>query len=534
MANINFEKIMSQIKQTIENMNLKDKWSRVKQAIENMKLKDKWSKFKLKLDQIPIPKWMLVNVKKLFIAFIALMITISASVLFYVNSSNGNITKEDSINMAAPVEKLNSENGYEYIDLGLSVMWATCNVGANAPEEYGYYFAWGETHRKSDYTEKTYSYKGTRTTLPMSADAAAVNWGGSWRMPTNREQNELRTHCTWTWTTLNGVKGYRVTSKINGNSIFLPAAGYHSLMIQDRGYRGCYWSSSLNTTRTACAYTMNFKSSDVGSKDHYRDLGMSVRPVVSCNKQAAQNEINMRGTQEEKNTVQTFTVSGVSFSMVAVKGGTFTMGATVEQGSDADDKDDNERPTHSVTLSDFSIGETEVTQELWQAVMGNNPSCFQGTNFPVENVSWDDCQKFIKKLNKLTGKKFHLPTEAQWEYAARGGNKSKGYKYAGSNYLNSVGWFEGNSNSITHQVKRQKPNELGLYDMSGNVSEWCLDRYGFYSSSTQTNPTGSARGSKRVIRGGSWGGFAEYCRVSNRNYSDPAYYAEGLGLRLAL
>lgn len=229
---------------------------------------------------------------------------------------------------------------------------------------------------------------------------------------------------------------------------------------------------------------------------------------------------------------QTFTVNGVSFKMVGVEGGTFTMGATSEQGTS--DPYDDEYPTHSVTLSDFAIGETEVTQELWQAVMGSNPSSFSGTNLPVEEVSWNDCQTFITKLNQLTGKNFRLPTEAEWEYAARGGNKSKGYKYAGSNTLSDVAWYGDNSSSKTHPVQQKQANELGLYDMSGNVYEWCQDWFGGYSSSAQTNPTGPVSGSYRVGRGGSWSGNARYCRVSLRYSYTPANYFNVLGLRLAL
>ena len=228
---------------------------------------------------------------------------------------------------------------------------------------------------------------------------------------------------------------------------------------------------------------------------------------------------------------QTFTVNGVSFKMVAVEGGTFTMGATSEQGSDASSI---ESPTHKVTLSSYSIGETEVTQELWKAVMGSNPSSFSGNQNPVEYVSWDECQSFITKLNQLTGQKFRLPTEAEWEYAARGGNKSKGYKYAGSNTIGDVAWYTSNSSSKTHPVKQKAANELGLYDMSGNVYEWCQDWYGSYSSSAQTNPTGASSGSYRVSRGGSWLNSAQSCRVSYRFNCMPSASGHVIGLRLAL
>ena len=233
---------------------------------------------------------------------------------------------------------------------------------------------------------------------------------------------------------------------------------------------------------------------------------------------------------------ETFTANGVSFKMLLVEGGTFTMGATSEQGSDALN---DEKPTHSVTLSSYFMGETEVTQALWQAVMGSNPSDFKGNNLPVEMVSWNDCQTFITKLNQLcasqlNGRQFALPTEAQWEYAARGGRQSHGYKYSGSNTLGDVAWYSDNSGSTTHAVGTKQANELGLYDMSGNVLEWCSDWYGSYSSSAQTNPTGPATGSLRVHRGGSWRYSACVCCVSSRNDYGPDSTDDFLGLRLSL
>ena len=229
---------------------------------------------------------------------------------------------------------------------------------------------------------------------------------------------------------------------------------------------------------------------------------------------------------------ETFTVNAVQFKMVKVEGGTFQMGATSEQGSDAYD---DEYPVHSVTLSDYYIGQTQVTQELWEAVMGSNPSYFKGNNqCPVENVSWNDSQEFIEKLNRLTGKNFRLPTEAEWEYAARGGNKSKGYKYSGSNDADAVAWYEKNSGGKTHPVETKQSNELGLYDMSGNVWEWCQDRYGKYSSHSQSNPKGANTGSVRVLRGGSWISSEKGVRVSNRDYDAPGSRNVDGGLRLAL
>ena len=227
-----------------------------------------------------------------------------------------------------------------------------------------------------------------------------------------------------------------------------------------------------------------------------------------------------------------FSIGNVRFEMVRVDGGTFTMGATSEQGSDAYSW---EKPAHQVTLSSYYIGKTEVTQALWQAVMGSNPSICKGSNLPVECVSWEDCQTFIRKLNALTGKNFRMPTEAEWEFAARGGNNSRGYKYSGSNTLSNVAWYDDIMGSQTHPVGTKAPNELGLYDMSGNVWEWCSDWYGSYSSSSQYNPTGPNSGSRRVYRGGNWfKGYARICRVSDRGSDTPTYLRDVLGLRLAL
>ncbi len=247
----------------------------------------------------------------------------------------------------------------------------------------------------------------------------------------------------------------------------------------------------------------------------------------------------MLGRVPGPGTTTTYIVNGVSFKMVAVQRGTFTMGATAEQGSDAFD---DEYPTHQVTLSSYNIGQTEVTQALWLAVMGSNPSRFTGDLRPVEQVSWDDCQTFITKLNQMTGKHFRLPTEAEWEYAARGGNQSQGYKYAGSNTVGDVAWYYDNSSALgssnpdygTHPVATKAPNELGLYDMSGNVYEWCQDWYDSYSSDAQTNPTGPASGFGRVYRGGGWINYAGGCRVSYRGNGTPSFAGSSLGLRLAL
>ena len=218
--------------------------------------------------------------------------------------------------------------------------------------------------------------------------------------------------------------------------------------------------------------------------------------------------------------------------MVYVQGGTFTMGCTNEQISSECYAD--EKPVHQVTLNNYYIGKYPVTQAQWKAVMGNNPSYFKGDNLPVECVSWDDVQEFIRKLNAMTGKKYRLPTEAEWEYAARGGNKSKGYKYSGSNDINAVAWYYGNSEEQTHPVGTKAANELGIYDMSGNVYEWCSDWYGEYIGAPQNNPTSLDTSSIRVLRGGGWSSSAKKDRVSNRSNFTPGSRNNISGFRLSL
>lgn len=218
-------------------------------------------------------------------------------------------------------------------------------------------------------------------------------------------------------------------------------------------------------------------------------------------------------------------------NMVLVEGGVFMMGSTEEQNNNTNS---DEKPAHYVSLSSFFIGRYEVTQEEWEAVMGNNPSNFKGVKKPVENISWNDCKTFIRKLNAITGLGFRLPTEAEWEYAARGGNSSLGYIFPGANDIGSVAWYDSNSGDQTHNVGTKLPNELGLYDMAGNVWEWCSDWHGKYSSSSQTNPKGVASGSCHVYRGGGWRNLDGCCRVSYRCFSTSGYRNYDLGLRLAL
>lgn len=236
-------------------------------------------------------------------------------------------------------------------------------------------------------------------------------------------------------------------------------------------------------------------------------------------------------TQRGASTI-TITVGNVSFEMVKVEAGSFIMGCTSEQSGECGS---DESPYHRVTISsDYYIGKFEVTQELYEAVMGINPSNWKSFDRPVENVSWNDAQEFCAELSRMTGRRFALPTEAEWEYAARGGKKSTGAKYSGSFSVANVAWYNENSGGQTHPVGKLRPNELGIYDMSGNVYEWCLDWYGNYGSMSQTDPVGPASGSDRVLRGGCWGHSAKGCRVAFRSISSPGDRRNLSGFRVVL
>lgn len=258
----------------------------------------------------------------------------------------------------------------------------------------------------------------------------------------------------------------------------------------------------------------------------YKDTETERKAKEERERKAFEVEALRKAEEEKKREI--FRIGNVKFKMIHVEGGTFTMG----EGSEA----------HQVKLSSFYIGETPVTQALWKEITGKSPSYFEGEQKPVESVSWNDCQDFIMKLNDKTGKKFRLLTEAEWEFAARGGNKTKNYEYAGSNNIDEVAWYRENSyrkgwsspDYGTHPVKTKMPNELGIYDMTGNVCEWCQDRNDSYSKNSQTNPIGPAIEANRVGRGGSWYNDAGFCRSSYRNFIAPDFWNNNLGFRLAL
>lgn len=406
-----------------------------------------------------------------------------------------------------PVEQVSWNDSQEFID--------KLNIATKDIRPKGLVFqlpteAEWEYAARGGYKSKGYKYSG-------SNDIGSVAWywdnsSSHTHTVATKMPNELGLYDmsgnVWEWCS-DWYGSYSSDSQINPNG---PSNG------NSRVFRGGSWNRDAKDCRLS-----NRNNDSSSSRSGYLGLRLALA-------EGEEPETPDEPTEPELE-YKTYTVKGVSFDMVSVVGGTFTMGATSEQGGAAEG---NEKPAHQVKLSDYMIGETEVTQELWQAVMGTNPSYFSGNNLPVEQVSWNDCQEFIKKLNSLTGLQFRLPTEVEWEYAARGGNKSKGYKYSGSNDIGIVAWYSGNSSSQTHAVATKSANELGLYDMSGNVYEWCSDWYGDYSSDSQTNPKGPSSGTYRVNRGGNWVNSARYCRVSNRNNNNPDNRNNNLGLRLAL
>lgn len=226
-----------------------------------------------------------------------------------------------------------------------------------------------------------------------------------------------------------------------------------------------------------------------------------------------------------------------SFEMILVEGGTFMMGAqsSDENGTNYDENATSiESPIRKVNLSDFYIAKFEVTQEQWVAAMGENPSAYLGDKYPVESISWNKVQEFITILNEKTGLFYRLPTESEWEYAALGGNKSKGTIYSGDSFIFNVGWYYSNSDHTTHAVGDKDANELFLHDMTGNVGEWCQDYFGYYPSSEESDPSGPTTGAKRIVRGGSWNNSYKECRIKYRDRLMPDEANDNIGFRLVI
>jgi formylglycine-generating enzyme required for sulfatase activity len=302
----------------------------------------------------------------------------------------------------------------------------------------------------------------------------------------------------------------------------------------------------------AAGATVSISAGTPPSGQWFKNWTASGGGVIFANAKEAATTFTMPANAVAVTAV--FEKAPVSIEMVSVAGGTFTMGCTSEQGDAC--WNDDEIPSHSVTLSGYYIGKYEVTQGLWKAVMGSLPDPSRllptftwgyglGDNYPIYVVSWNDAQTFIKTLNNKSGKTYRLPTEAEWEFAARGGNSSRGYKYSGSDTLENVAWYRentgtsGSANYGTRPVGTKSPNELGIYDMSGNVSEWVNDEFDAYSSNAQTNPTGPLNGYGNVFRGGGWSDISpsrygkDHYRVSARDRADFRLSSD-LGFRLAL
>lgn len=301
---------------------------------------------------------------------------------------------------------------------------------------------------------------------------------------------------------------------------------------------------NLDGSKLYNVFKLNFQSKNNTDATDPRQIQKLIDEIGKRIGKCGRNPVKKLTQSEQRSSeiapaVLTFNVRGVPFNMVRVEPDAFMMGTSARDMEGFSDEENDwikDWTQHQVTLTkSFYVGETQVTQELWSAVMGENPSCFiTDIKRPVEQVSWNDCQKFIQKLSGLLNRRFSLPTEAEWEFAARGGKNSDGYKYAGSDDVNDVAWSMANSICVTHPVKTKKPNELGIYDMSGNVWEWCQDIFGDYEGSAETDPTGSTTGSFRVIRGGCWNYDAKYCRTPFRNFSSSTRKDYSIGLRLVL
>lgn len=326
-----------------------------------------------------------------------------------------------------------------------------------------------------------------------------------------------------------------VGKAINANRVI-----YGNINLVEDSFVVLAGSVNVQTTETETMFKATI-TEIAGSAKVISDLAQRIAAKIEVIAAEEPQQMEEEKEKEKPMSPKSFTVNDVTFEMIYVEGGAFQMGGTSEQGKEAYDA---EKPVHKVVVDDFYIGKFEVTQALWKAVMGSEITdnggwrgYGYGDNYPAYRVSWLDCQTFLKKLNELTGEKFRLPYEAEWEYAARGGKNSEGHKYSGSDVANDVAWFTNNTyDSGTQPVGLKNPNELGIYDMSGNVWEWCMDWYGDYEDKAVKNPKGKAGGNNKVLRGGSWSRGSKLCRVASRGYNliDARFSYNGFRLVLVI
>lgn len=300
-------------------------------------------------------------------------------------------------------------------------------------------------------------------------------------------------------------------------------------MIQKKTYPYFIFILFLILISPSCNRVKKMSTEERSSLNKSRDsLDVISRDTIAVRIGKSEKSFKMAWSRNTTNLQKEF-IEELLHEFIFVEGGTFLMGCNKTSVSQCDEA---ESPVHQVTISSFHITKYEITQLLWLEIMGYNPNSQKNNKYPVTNVSWDECQDFIKRLNHITSLHFAIPTEAQWEFAARGGIKSKNTLFSGSEKIEEVAWYKENSNSFFHIIGTLKPNELGIYDMSGNVWEWCNDYYGPYSAETTKDPPGSISGINRVYRGGSWLDNKSYTRITNRNCGRSDYKMNCLGFRI--